>query len=183
MIHVHVAERREPLTRRKARKVVAAQNITRMCLVCGAENGAGLQARFYELESGESSDGEPAVTELIGVFTPRSEHQGYPGRLHGGILSAIVDETIGRAIAAMHPGMWMVTVELTVRYRKPVQLDGEVKAIARKTSSSGRLFEGTGEIVLRDGTVAVEASGLYVEARHIFESMAPIPGAGGTGGT
>ena len=134
------------------RKVLAAQNISRMCLVCGTENRAGLKARFYELDGGE----------LLGVFRPREEHQSYPGRLHGGIASAILDETIGRAIMIRQPGAWGVTAELTIRYRKPVPLDGDVKVVARITRDAGRLFEGTGEIRLPDGSVAVEASGKYL---------------------
>ena len=134
------------------RNVLASQHVSRMCMVCGTENGAGLGARFFELEGGE----------LVGVFTPRIEHQGYPGRLHGGIASTLLDETIGRAISIGDPNAFGVTVELTVRFRKPVPLDGEVRAIARITKDSSRLFEGTGEIVLEDGTVAVSASGRYM---------------------
>jgi acyl-coenzyme A thioesterase PaaI-like protein len=132
-------------------RVLAAQNISRMCHVCGTDNPTGLHARFFELENGE----------LAGVFLPRPDHQGYPDRLHGGIASTILDETIGRAISTTDPGAWGVTVELTVRYRKPVPLDGEITATARITADHGRLFEGTGEILLADGTVAVEASGKY----------------------
>ncbi|MDO8847224.1 MAG: PaaI family thioesterase [Coriobacteriia bacterium] len=132
--------------------VRAAQNVSRMCMVCGIENTAGLHARFFELDNGE----------LVGVFRPRTEHQGYPGRLHGGLASTILDEAIGRAINLTDPSAWGVTVELTVRYRKPVPLDGDVVAHARITKDSGRLFEGTGEILLDDGTVAVEARGRYL---------------------
>lgn len=133
--------------------VHAAQNVSRMCLVCGVENLAGLKARFFELENGE----------LVGVFRPRAEHQSYPGRLHGGLASAILDETIGRAINVADTHTWGVTVEFTVRFRKPVPLDREVKAIGRITKNSSRLFEGTGEIVLEDGSVAVEARGKYLK--------------------
>lgn len=132
--------------------VRAAQHVSRMCHVCGTENATGLHARFFELTSGE----------LAGVFTPRPEHQGYPDRLHGGIAATILDETIGRAISIGDPGAWGVTVELTVRYRRPVPLDGEVAAFARITRDQGRLFEGSGEIRLQDGTVAVEAHGRYM---------------------
>jgi len=135
------------------RKVVAAQNVSRMCMVCGAENPYSLKARFYELEGGE----------LLGIFGPLNTHQSYPGRLHGGISSAVLDETIGRAISIADPDAWGVTVELTVRFRKPVPLDGELRAIGRITRDSRKLFEGTGEIVLEDGTVAVEASGKYMK--------------------
>jgi uncharacterized protein (TIGR00369 family) len=134
-------------------EVQAAQNVSRMCLVCGVENEGGLQGRFFVLESGE----------LAGVFRPREEHQSYPGRLHGGIVSAILDETIGRAINVADTHTWGVTVEFTVRFRKPVPLDREVKAVGRITRDSSRIFEGTGEILLDDGTVAAEARGRYIK--------------------
>ena len=160
-------ESRRPSTKRKT---LAAQNISRMCLVCGAGNPLGLQARFYELEAETAGGAEagggaaPAAgRELLGVFTLREEHQSYPGRLHGGISSAILDETIGRAITIAHPGVWGVTAELTLRYRKPLPLTGEIRAVGRITRDTRRLFEGTGEILLEDGAVAVEASGKYLK--------------------
>ncbi len=134
-------------------RIVAAQNVSRMCMVCGVENRSGLKARFYELENGE----------LLGIFAPLEEHQSYPGRLHGGMSTAMLDETIGRAINISDPEAWGVTVELTVRFRKPVPVDGEVRAVGRITRDSRRIFEGSGEIVLADGTVAVEASGKYMK--------------------
>jgi acyl-coenzyme A thioesterase PaaI-like protein len=135
------------------RKVEAAQYVSRMCMVCGVENQAGLGGRFFVLESGE----------LLGVFAPRAEHQGYPGRLHGGIVGAILDETIGRAVNMAHGDTWGVTVKFTVRLRKPIPLDGEVKALGRITRDTSRVFEGSGEIVLADGTVAAEAEGTYIK--------------------
>ena len=138
---------------RTAHTVTAAQNVSRYCMVCGRDNDSSLKARFYELENGE----------LAGVFTPLAEHQSYPGRLHGGISSALLDETIGRAINATQPDAWGVTVELTVKFRKPVPLDEDVHAVARITRDRGRLFEGSGEIVLADGTVAVSATGRYMK--------------------
>jgi uncharacterized protein (TIGR00369 family) len=134
-------------------RIQAAQNVSRMCMVCGVENAAGLKGRFFVLDNGE----------LVGVFQPLSEHQSYPGRLHGGIVSAALDETIGRAINVADTHTWGVTVEFTVRFRRPVPLDRELKAVARITRDSSRIFEGTGEIVLEDGTVAAEAHGRYLK--------------------
>jgi acyl-coenzyme A thioesterase PaaI-like protein len=128
------------------RPVLTAQSISRMCMVCGTDNEAGLHARFYNLDGGE----------LLGLFDAREIHQGYPGRLHGGIASTMLDNITD-------PNAFGVTVELTVRFRKPVPLDGPVRAIGRITRDSSRLFEGTGEIVLDDGSVAVEASGKYMK--------------------
>jgi len=134
------------------RRAVGKQANSRMCFICGLKNAMGLKASFYKLEGGE----------LAAVFTPREEHQGYPGRLHGGIAAAVVDELIGRAINdSAVDEVWGVTVELSVKYRKPVPVGEELRAVARITRDGGRFFEGTGEILLSDGSAAVEARGRY----------------------
>jgi acyl-coenzyme A thioesterase PaaI-like protein len=135
------------------RPVLGAQNVSRMCMVCGRDNPYSLKARFYELDGGE----------ILGVFDPLEIHQSYPGRVHGGMISAMLDETIGRAINIVEGKAWGVTVELTVRFRKPVPIDAEVRVLGRITRDTSRLFEGSGEIVLDDGTVAAEATGRYVK--------------------
>ncbi len=160
---------KESATSRRQRLIDGAQNISRMCLVCGRDNPFGLRARFYELapdEPAAAGAGAPAPAagrELLGVFTPREEHQSYPGLLHGGVSAAILDETIGRAILLVQPGAWGVTAELTIRFRKPLPLDEEIRCVARVTRDTSRLFEGRGEILLADGSVAAAASGRYVK--------------------
>ena len=125
-----------------------------MCVICGLKNTLGLQARFYSLDNGD----------LAARFTGREEHQGYPGRLHGGIAAAVLDETIGRAIAVSSgQTVWGVTVEITLKYRKPVPLGVELTAVGRIASDHSRFFEGTGEILLPDGSVAVEGKGRYMK--------------------
>ena len=135
-------------------KVLKKQHNSKMCLVCGLQNSFGLSASFFELEN----------DELLAVFKPSEEHQSYPGRLHGGMVSTILDETIGRAIMDANAGkFWGVTVEISVRFKKPVPLDQELRVIARITRDSKRVFEGTGELLLPDGTVAAEARGKYLK--------------------
>ena len=134
--------------------VTAKQPNSRMCLVCGLKNPFGLHTAFYELDN----------KEILAVFKPREEHQSYPGRLHGGIISTILDEAIGRAIM-MHSDneVWGVTVDLQVRFKKPVLLHEELRVIGRITKDSNRFFEGTGELLLADGTVAAETHGKYLK--------------------
>jgi len=142
------------IRKRMRYKVVGKQPNSKMCLVCGLENEFGLYTAFYELENGE----------LLAVFRPRQEHQSYPGRLHGGIISTILDETIGRAIMIGHAdAYWGVTVEITVRFRKPVPLDRELRVLGRITRDTKRMFEGTGEVLLPDGTIAAEGQGRYMK--------------------
>ena len=96
---------------------------------------------------------------------PTEDHQSYPGRLHGGIASAILDETIGRAISiGKAEQIWGITVELSVQFKKPIPLNIEVKVIGRIINQNSRFFEGTGEIVLDNGDIAVVAKGRYMKA-------------------
>ncbi|MDR3090347.1 MAG: PaaI family thioesterase [Desulfobulbaceae bacterium] len=135
-------------------QVTRKQPNARMCFVCGLENIFGLHSRFYELENGE----------LLALFTPRQEHQGYPGRLHGGLAATILDETIGRAIMARYSDdIWGVTIDFSARYRQPAPLDEEIRVIARIESDGKRTFEGSGEIILADGSVAIQGRGKYLK--------------------
>lgn len=135
-------------------KVTDKQPNSKMCFVCGLENDFGLKSRFYELDS----------NEIMAVFMPSDKHQSYPGRLHGGIAAAILDETIGRAVLKHKSSdFWGVTVDFSMKFRKPVPLDGEIRVIARVTKENKRTFEGTGEIILSDNAVAVEGNGRYLK--------------------
>ena len=136
------------------RTVTAKQPNSRMCLVCGLKNPFGLHTSFFELDN----------NELLAIFKPREEHQSYPGRLHGGIISTILDEAIGRAIMIQSEGdIWGVTVDLQIRFKKPVPLHEELRVIGRITKDSSRFFEGTGELLLQDGTIAAEGHGKYLK--------------------
>jgi uncharacterized protein (TIGR00369 family) len=133
-----------------------SQNISKKCLVCGVENKFGLKTRFFETEN----------NELIATFTSLDEHQSYPTITHGGISAAILDEVIGRAIMiTAGSSMFGVTIELNIRYKKPVPTGVPLKAMGRITKDSGRIFEGTGELYLPNGDIAVEAEGRYMKRR------------------
>jgi uncharacterized protein (TIGR00369 family) len=134
--------------------VTAKQPNSKMCLVCGLKNPFGLHTSFFELDN----------NELLAIFKPKKEHQSYPGRLHGGIISTILDEAIGRAIMIHSEGdIWGVTVDLQIRFKKPVPLDEELRILGRITKDSSRFFEGTGELLLQDGTVAAKGHGKYLK--------------------
>lgn len=134
-------------------KVVKKQQNSRMCIVCGLKNDLGLKTAFYELEN----------DEIVAVFKPLDIHQSYPGRLHGGISAAVLDETIGRAIMTKNENFWGVTVEFNIKYKKPIPLNEELKAVGRITRDTSRIFEGTGEVYLSNGDVAATAEGKYMK--------------------
>ena len=130
------------------------------CVVCGMTNDASLKVCFYD------TVGDDSTPEVLARFTAGTIHQGYPGRLHGGLATGILDETMGRAVnagkGAEEPTTWGVAVELSTRFRQPVPLETELTARGRIVRHRRRLFDGTGEIYLPDGTVAVSAEGRFV---------------------
>lgn len=134
-------------------KILKKQNNTKMCMVCGMKNGFGLKASFYELDN----------DEIVAIFKPMEEHQGYPNTLHGGIAGAILDETIGRAMLIKNGDIWGVTIDLNLKYKKPIPLDEELRIKGRITKDSRRFFEGSGEIILQNGDVAVIGQGKYIK--------------------
>jgi len=72
------------------------------CFVCGDENPNGLQVRFF-------TDGEEAVAEC----TADPQFQGYKSIFHGGVVSAILDEIMAKAILAQE--IYPLTAVLTAR--------------------------------------------------------------------
>jgi acyl-coenzyme A thioesterase PaaI-like protein len=131
------------------------------CFICGIRNEAGVRAAFYETQT---PDGTPAVeARWIG----RADHQGYPGRMHGGVSAGVLDEVMARCITmgdvALEPPVWGVTAEMSVRYLAPVPLGVELTALGWITRERSRLFETEAELRLPDGTVAARATGKYLK--------------------
>jgi acyl-coenzyme A thioesterase PaaI-like protein len=121
-----------------------------MCFVCGLENSIGLHLAFYTDEQ----------SRCVARFHPREEHQGYPGQLHGGVISALLDETMGRVLVDQN--IWAITGRLEIKFARPVPLDQELTVVGELTRNRSRAYEATGEIRLPNGTVLVEGSGLYI---------------------
>jgi acyl-coenzyme A thioesterase PaaI-like protein len=144
-------------------KILKKQHISKMCFVCGEKNDFGLHGKFYETEA----------NELVAIINPSEMHQGYPGRMHGGIAATILDETIARSINnGKVEHIWGVTLELKTKFRKPVPLGQEIKVVGRVISEGSRTFEGTGEILLPNGDIAVSAEGKYIKMKS--ENIADV---------
>ena len=80
------------------------------CFVCGDRNPRGLHVRF-------STEGEWVRAR----FTADKSLLGYEHAVHGGIISALLDEAL---IWAVHSktGRFGVTAELNVRFLKPLRV-------------------------------------------------------------
>lgn len=123
---------------------------SKSCFVCGEDNPAGLQTRFFV-------EGDIVKTHL----NPREHHCGYANVVHGGIVAAALDECMGwtasRAVQRM-----CYTADLSVRYLKRVPGDRVLTVCAELVKPSRRLCQARGWIEDDEGTVYVRAEGRFV---------------------
>lgn len=122
-------------------KVAADQK----CFICGPDNPVGLKTEFTvdpELKRAETTLSLPEL------------YQGWQGVVHGGIISALLDET---AIYACRPlSLQAVTADLRVRFRKPVPTGCEVRVVADLVSVK-RKFADVRSVLLIGEDVMAEA--------------------------
>ncbi len=134
-------------------QVIKKHNNSDMCVVCGYKNPFSLNTQFYEVQ-GEY---------IVGLTQGKEEHQSYPNRMHGGLISALLDEAIGRAIQIKDPDMWGVTGDLNVKFRKPVPFNSPLKVVGWITKETSRAFVGEGFIEDDQGTLLATGSATYIK--------------------
>lgn len=107
------------------------------CPVCGdpAVNPAAMAVTWAWDE---------ATGRVVGVFTPGNRHAGYAERLHGGLLSTLLDECMAWA-AAMTAGSYCATGDLQVRFKAPARLGEELVVAGWSETSWGRYVRARGE--------------------------------------
>lgn len=120
------------------------------CYVCGGRNPRGLGVRF-------DVEGEVVITR----FVPHRDHCGYNDRVHGGIIAALLDETMGWAPSVVKR-RFCVAAEISVRYLKPLPIGQAVTVRGEMTADRGRIWEARGEVTDDSGTVYARGTGKYV---------------------
>ena len=145
-------------SRRSARAPLAAVRSDHACFGCGGENPIGLRLRFTADKG-----------EVRAPFLPAAEHQGFEGVVHGGIISSVLDEAMAWATAAA--GIWAVTAEMRVRFRRPLQVGEQTRVQARVEEWRGRIVRVAAELVrdADDATVA-SATGTFVRVAAEVEA-------------
>lgn len=128
------------------------------CFVCGNENPHGIGITMFLDDDGT----------ITSDFTLNEAHQGPPGHTHGGASAAILDELMGLVVWAA--GHKVVAANINVNYRKLLPLNQPLTAESRITRVDERKVFSEGKILLADSTVAVDGSGIYIVAPHLFES-------------
>jgi uncharacterized protein (TIGR00369 family) len=122
-----------------------------ICFACGDRNAAGLHLHFER-------EGEAGVTCR---YEPREQDQGFPGVLHGGIVAALLDESMAWAMWAADRALG-VTAKMETRYRKRVGLGGPLIVHGRVVRMRGRRIEVEASVDDEDGMRLAEAEALFM---------------------
>jgi acyl-coenzyme A thioesterase PaaI-like protein len=119
------------------------------CFCCGHANPMSFQLEVL-------SAGERAVT---GHARVDHRHEGAWGALHGGAVTALFDEVLGKV--AVHMGTIAATATLTVDFRAPIILPAEIEIRGWCEKLEGRKLHLRADL-RSGGLVAAEAHGLWI---------------------
>ncbi|MCR5261401.1 MAG: PaaI family thioesterase [Candidatus Gastranaerophilales bacterium] len=119
-------------------KVIGKQKNSRMCYICGMDNPEGLKAQFYNMEDGS----------VMTKFRYKAEHQSFPQRVHGGLVSTMLDELACRAYWVKDENVLGATMSMEVKFRKPVPYDIWLLGKGLVVNDLSKFF--TSEVMLTD---------------------------------
>lgn len=120
------------------------------CFACAPSNPCGLKMEFYE-------DGD----DIVSVWTPGSNYQGWLDTLHGGIQATLMDEIGGWIIARKFQTSGMTT-NLSIKYKKPIPTGENVKIEIRgRVKEVKRMFVFIEAEIIYEGEVRSSAEMTY----------------------
>ena len=128
------------------------------CFGCGQENPHGLQLKLHY-----DSDTKTAY----GEYTATQEYEGLPNIIHGGIVTAMLDETMMTINKYLE--ITALTGELSVRYLQPAFINERLYIRGWHVKKNKRVIENRAEIENEMGKVVARAKGKYLEIDHIPE--------------
>lgn len=120
------------------------------CFGCGAHNRIGMRLRFFL--DGDKEDAVLATLRLAKRF------QGPHGYVHGGVIAAILDEAMSKAIHAGSHGekIMALTRSMETEYLRPTPLGASLTLRGRRDRVEGRkhfcsatLTDGEGQLLAR----------------------------------
>jgi acyl-coenzyme A thioesterase PaaI-like protein len=122
----------------------------RGCVVCGPDHPHGLRLRF------ETAPDRAAAAR----WTPTPDWEGFRGIVHGGIVSAVLDEAMSKAVAALPAEA--LTAELRVRLRRHVASGSPYLIRGWVVGRRKRMISAEASVTAPDGTEHAHAWGTFL---------------------
>ena len=135
-----------------------------ICFACGGRNPHGLHLRFRR-DAGGAEAGA-----VICRYDPKPEDQGFPGVMHGGILAALLDESMAWAMWAADRALG-VTAKMETRYRRTVGVEGTLVVRGRVVRMRGRRIEVEASVDDAAGERLAEATALFMRLPPAVEAQ------------
>lgn len=124
------------------------------CFGCGKNNPNGLQLIFRH-------QGDALVTD----FTPGGTHEGWPGIVHGGIISTLLYEVIENL--AYRNGTVAMMRDMEINFRRPAKIGRRITAVARLELSADREMSATATLVQNNLIAEGSATLVALQPQHI----------------
>jgi len=128
------------------------------CFVCGDENESGLKVKFLE-ENGK----------VKAEYVASDKFQGYKDILHGGIISALLDEVMVKAVLAK--GVLAVTCEMSIEFSQPVKTGEKLFLEGEIVKDKEKIFWTKGKVTKTDNTLVALGSGKYVKINEKLRKL------------
>jgi len=122
------------------------------CFACGKKNPCGLKLEFYQ-------EAEWTCAE----FTPKEFYQGYPGILHGGITSTLMDEAMAKAL--IKDEIIALSIKLEISLKKKIEIGEKVKVKARLIEKRRKIY------ILESLVEGVEKKDIKAQAKGYFHQV------------
>lgn len=118
------------------------------CLVCGNDRPDGLALRFERQADGS----------VTAEFDCNAVFQGYPDRLHGGVVAMLLDAAMTHCLFAQ--SVAGLTAKLSLRYHRAVMLGVPAEVRAQVVETALPLYYLESEVV-QNGAICATAKGTF----------------------
>ncbi len=125
------------------------------CFVCGRPEGKNSRSLGLDFFWDDEN------FNVAALFEPDSTWCGYEGIVHGGIISAIVDDAMGKAVSRRTCKMGFTAI-LSMKYRKNLTIGRQYTLNAFTTELKGKRVKAKATIKDERGNLYSEAEGLFI---------------------
>jgi uncharacterized protein (TIGR00369 family) len=131
------------------------------CFVCGENNPDGLRLNF-EIDAQRKT--------LKTTFVASPTFQGWDGIVHGGIISTLLDEAMGKLVYEL--GYHAVTASLEIKFKKPAPILKPLLVQGEITEVNRRLIRAKAHVAKEDGTILALGTSTFLQ-RGASETGSP----------